>query len=595
MAVLAVRVRVCLVPPPVEPLETVIVLEMAAACGKMRANFDNKRFGTEVSSNWPSCWPPLPWLGIVLLAIVANSFWLHAQQPSQAQSPLRGRVIDGKSGEGLDSAEVTVLHQWNDEMIAQTDTDREGNFAFSGLQQGRYRVRAVRRGYVDLLPGKSTARTISAPLAEEQALNITLTQTGVITGKVMDPGGLPIAGARAAALVRRADADGVQFLPQGPTVFVDDRGEYRLYGLPPGRYTVVVSPSGSPSGNPFAPVYFPGTHDISRAEFFSLEGGTVRSRSDLVVSSTELHSLRGVVSGLLPGQEQQTAVSLMPASGAGFPFGIVDADQEGRFQFSGVPPGAYYVIALSPAIGRSAFGPIPGPGSRQGVVRVEIASQDVDDVVVELRSAVEIGGLAKFDRPGVANSACLSGASVTLRPVNPARPGAPLTSRVTPEGQFKFQGVFPGNYRVFFQAIGDRCSLENLTFGEHRVEGRTITIGGDLKQEQMALMLTAEAGTVMGSIAPSDGLPAGGVLVLMMPGFLNGELYSEQLRATTADADGRFEFPHVPPGQYRLIAMKSMPSNKYLDPLFWSEEQVDPVDVIVKGGRVAEAVLRIIQ
>ena len=561
----------------------------------MRAKLDNKRIGTEVFCSWPRCRPSLARSGIVLMAFVANSIWLHAQQPSQAQSTIQGRVIDGKSGEGLDSAEVSLLHVWNDELIAQTGTDREGNFSISGLQQGKYRVRAVRRGYVDLLPGKSTARTISAPLAEEQTLNITLTPTGVITGKVMDPGGHPIAGARAAALVRRADADGVRFLPQGPAVSVDDRGEYRLYGLPPGRYTVVVSPSGSPSGNPFAPVYFPGTHDISRAEFFSLEGGTVRSRADLVVSSTELHSLRGVVSGLLPGQEQQTAVSLMPASGGGFPFGIVDADQEGRFQFSRVPPGAYYVIALSPAIGRSAFGPIPGSDSRQGVVRVEIASQDVDDVVVELRSAVEIGGLAKFDRPGVVNSACLSGASVTLRPVNPARPGAPLTSRVTPEGQFKFQGVFPGNYRVFFQAIGDRCSLENLTFGEHRVEGRTITIGGDLKQEQMALMLTAEAGTVMGSIAPSGGLPAGGVLVLMMPGFLNGELDSEQLRATAADADGRFEFPHVPPGQYRLIAMKSMPSNEYLDPLFWSEKQVDPVDVIVKGGRVAEAVLRIIQ
>ena len=249
-------------------------------------------------------------------------------------------------------------------------------------------------------------------------------------------------------MVRRADADGVRFLPQDRPFPLMTEVSTACMGYPGtlhGRCVTIREPI----RNPFAPVYFPGTHDISRAEFFSLEGGTVRSRADLVVSSTELHSLRGVVSGLLPGQEQQTAVSLMPASGGGFPFGIVDADQEGRFQFSRVPPGAYYVIALSPVIGRSAFGPIPGSDSRQGVVRVEIASQDVDDVVVELRSAVEIGGLAKFDRPGVVNSACLSGASVTLRPVNPARPGAPLTSRVTPEGQFKFQGVFQGTTVCF--------------------------------------------------------------------------------------------------------------------------------------------------
>lgn len=529
------------------------------------------------------------------MAIVVNSFWLHAQQPSQAQSSLRGRVIDSKSGEGLDSAGVTLLTLWNDEMIAQTDTDREGNFAFSGLQQGWYRVRAVKRGYVDLLPGKASAKTVSAPISEEQTLNITLTPTGAITGRVVDPSGHPIKSARAAALVRRADADRVQLLPQGPAVPVDDRGEYRLYDLPPGRYTVVVAPSGSQLEVPFAPVYFPGTYDAARAEFFSLEGGTVRPRTDLVVSDTGLYNLHGVVAGLSADKENRhTAVSLLPASGAGLPFGILDADQEGRFQFSGVPPGDYYVIALSPVIGRSTFGPVPGPDSKQGVVRVEITSQDVSDVVVEMRPGVEIAGLAKFDSPGVANLACLSGATVTLRSVNPARPGPPLTSRVTPAGQFKFQGVFQGTYRVSLQAIGDGCSLESVILGEHRVEGRAVTIGRGREGEQLALVLTAEVGAVMGSVAAAEGSHAGGALVLMMPSVLTGEVYSEELRATTADADGRFEFRQLPAGQYRLIAVRSIHSNEYLDPLFWSEQQIDTVDVVVKGGSVAEAALRII-
>lgn len=535
-------------------------------------------------------------LRICLVASAASLVSLPAQQPPEARSARSGRVVDSRSGEGLASARVTLLMAGSDEIVSETGTDREGSFAFAGVEAGRYRAKAAKRGYVNLLPGNASAHTITIPGAEEQSVTITLTPTGVITGRVTDPSGQPVRNAKATALVRRAGAEGVQLLPQGSPVPVDDRGEYRLYDLPPGRYTVVVASSGSTSGASFAPVYFPGTYDAARAEFFPVEGATERRGTDLLVSDTGLYSLRGVVTGLpAAGEIGNTAVTLVPASGVGLPFGTVDTDSEARFQFSGVPPGSYYAIALSPVIGRSAFGPIPGSQAMQGIARVEIGLQDVSEVSIALRPGIAISGQAGFGRPDRANRTCLHSATVVLRSVNPAVPGPPLTARITPSGQFKFQGVFEGNYRISLQTEDGECFLERITVGGRPVERATITLDGAHEQVQLALLLAGEGGSVKGTVADAGGAPAGGALVLMMPGDLTSRVYSEELQATTVDSGGRFAFRHLPPGQYVLLAVRSIRSNEFLDPLFWSEQQLDTLGVVVNSGGEIEAALRINQ
>lgn len=535
---------------------------------------------------------------ILLLAVVVSVPRLSAQRPSAAGIELRGRLVDSRSGEGLASAKVIVLALEDEEILAEIDTGPEGNFVLRGLEKGHYRIRATKRGFADLLPEKSSARTINIPGSEEQPLTIALVPTGVITGRVMDPVGQPIRNAMATALVRRAGAEGVRLLPQGSPVLVDDRGEYRLYDLPPGRYTVVAASSGRSSGSAFAPVYFPGTYDATRAGFFPVEGATERRGTDLLVPGTGLYHLRGMVTGQRTtgaSDKGDTAVTLVPASGAGLPFGMVNADSEARFQFSGVPPGAYYAIALSPVIGRSAMGPIPGAQAMQGIAQVEIGPRDVSDAIIVLRPGFAIAGQVRFSHPGRANQACLRSATVALYSVNPIQPGPPLTAKVTPSGQFKFQDVFEGNYRISLRTEGGGCSLERVTLGGHTMDGAIVTLDGTRGQEQLVLWLTAEGGSVVGTVADADGVHAGGALVLIMPEALAARAYSEGIQSAAAGSDGRFEFRQLPPGQYVLLAVQSIRSNELLDPLFWSEQQLDTVGVVVKGGGEIEVALRISQ
>jgi hypothetical protein len=123
--------------------------------------------------------------------------------------------------------------------FAMTTTD--GYFFFRNLPAGRYSIGANAFGYV--------ADTYPIHLVELQDRNtptevpLRLWKTGAISGMVIDDRGEPVVGATVIAFRCETRTSGLAL--RGGTVDVDtnDRGEYRLAQLPPGRYVVVVTSS----------------------------------------------------------------------------------------------------------------------------------------------------------------------------------------------------------------------------------------------------------------------------------------------------------------------------------------------------------------
>jgi hypothetical protein len=167
-------------------------------------------------------------------------------------------------------------------------SDSNGRFVFQGLDAGSYVLRAGADGYsrqqIGPNPPGQTGMTTSVTINEGQRLTgvtFQLTPAGNVSGRVTGSNGQPLANIEVALLRLTYDADGKRLLP-GTTALTDDRGEYRIFWAPPGRYYLSAgSPSrpmpgrasglfGQPGMNKYPRTFYPGTTDPSSAVVIDL-------------------------------------------------------------------------------------------------------------------------------------------------------------------------------------------------------------------------------------------------------------------------------------------------------------------------------------
>jgi protocatechuate 3,4-dioxygenase beta subunit len=202
-----------------------------------------------------SSWTRLPWLcdrrcrrwlrwtapaGVILGAAAA----LAAQQPlpglpSIDPTFVTGRVIDTVTG--LPIAGAVVELGGSRAQPAQI-TDVDGRFLFQSVRPGTHVLTARAPGYVNPAASASdeTARGLTLSVRGGQpvaGLDLRLSATPAIHGRVTDDRGEPVPGVRV-----RAVGLSMSPLPRSMplrTATTDDRGEYRV-SVDPGEYAVGV-------------------------------------------------------------------------------------------------------------------------------------------------------------------------------------------------------------------------------------------------------------------------------------------------------------------------------------------------------------------
>jgi protocatechuate 3,4-dioxygenase beta subunit len=126
-------------------------------------------------------------------------------------------------------------------------SDGAGRFTFESVSPGEYRLIATRSGgYVPGEYGQRTATGNGMPfiVAAGQRLSdirLALSPTGSISGRVYDRNGEPVGRAQVQAL-QPVYKNGHRKLTIIQIVQTNDRGEYRLFWLPPGTYYVSARP-----------------------------------------------------------------------------------------------------------------------------------------------------------------------------------------------------------------------------------------------------------------------------------------------------------------------------------------------------------------
>src|SRR6266545_1834143 len=169
----------------------------------------------------------------------------RVQQP-QGTSAISGRVLTADTGRPVKRARLTVSGGGRGGRTVITDD--QGRYQITELAAGNYTVTASKSGFVDAVFGQRRPLQpgTQVQLADGQTvadIDLRLTRGGVITGRVADEDGEPLA--RALVTVQRYQyVRGERQLTPAGGDQTDDRGQYRVFGLPPGDYYVSASAAG---------------------------------------------------------------------------------------------------------------------------------------------------------------------------------------------------------------------------------------------------------------------------------------------------------------------------------------------------------------
>jgi len=510
-----------------------------------------------------------------------------------AQTPgvtAQGTVLDGISGVGIPFGHIRISRPTEGDTIAEASTDSEGKFALTGLASGTYVVSAEKTGYVSVMGGGASRITIEQG-AHAGRVALSLTRAAAISGTVYDESGRLVRGATIAAVGLRNMAGVTRLVLAAAPVETDDRGSYRVYGLAPGCYSVVLLPGGeAPGGTAFAPVYFPGTVDPAEARPFELAAGESRSGTDLSEQQIGTGEVRGRVANIPPGWRLgQVAVTLLSAAGLQSQVATVQAGEGGDFDFTGVPAGSYQAVAWGPVLGMGA--PLPSPAQQplQGSRRVRVDAAQVQDLEIALRATVTIDGMARFAPDAEPAAGCFAAARVELHPVDPAPRSRSLSAGIAPSGHFVIRSIPAGSYTVRLLGLKGDCFLSGVRMGQAPAGTGPISIEAD---GAMTVLLGTRMGEVSGTVSDAANNPVQGAVVLALPA--RDESESEMAGVPRASSGDRGQFRlRVPPGHYDLLAAPEVLSTDFLDP--GCRSRYSTVSVYVAPGEPVRAVMRLNQ
>jgi hypothetical protein len=426
---------------------------------------------------------------------------------------ISGRVL-GPEGTGVADAPVAVQRQrGRDETpgapVGPTgpSTPRvvragaDGSFRVEGLAPGRYSVAASGPGLLGAVRGGIEV----APRGHVTGVELRLAPGGhLLSGRVLDAGGGSIAGAQ--LLAQRWTPPLGNEVPE-MHVFAaqsDGEGRYRVH-LAKGRYTLRVTSDGYASGNDFLDLSADEVKDFRLEPAARISGRVVRSEGGQPVAGAEVRATP---------TERSAAMMFNNQS--------VTADDSGAFTLGNLVAGSYRVSARKGGlVGQTPQ--VVGVASGAGADSVEIAVST---------GGVVSGTVKSSDGKPVA------GARVSLLARNFFGGSGENSARSDAKGAYRIEGVLPGDFRLHATADG---------YGS---EGGEIAVSGPITRD----FVLPEGIVVSGIVLDAAGRPAAGAEVEASSRPSGGGMFTSD-RGTT-DAEGRFTFKRLGPGEITLTAKR---------------------------------------
>jgi protocatechuate 3,4-dioxygenase beta subunit len=529
--------------------------------------------------------------------------------PATGTSKLKGRILT-TDGMPLRRAQVSVA-ALDQPVRRMVNTAADGSWEINALPAGRYTVSVSKPGFVTVQYGQRRPFESGTPipLAAGQSLeqiNMTLPRGGVITGRILDDNGDPVAQAQVQAHRYGYAPDGQRRLTTSKGTITDDLGQFRLFGLDSGDYAVSASVSTNPSladtagdlpavtTEPLATTYYPGTTNPYEAQVVPLKIGEETS-----VQIQLLTSRVGRITGVVVNSEGKplAGATLIIAGGIdGGLGGVIGTNADGTFTISNVSPGEHMISVRQSSQDATA---------EFADVLVSVVAEPVNVRIVTGKRPT-LSGRVTWE--GTSSRAVTRQGGIVIPGVNgprvmlqPATTGPFVGSEATPgaDGTIAEDGTFTlagGSGRVFVRVAMTPPGwlVKSVTLDGKDITDVPLDLSGRTAIDDVRIVLTDKSCDLSGRVTDSRGTGLKEYVVVLLPAALPPGVSPQRfIHLVRPDQDGQFRAKALLPGRYTATALEWLEPGREFVPEFQDELRRQGKAVTLKEGEAATLDLKL--
>jgi Carboxypeptidase regulatory-like domain len=497
---------------------------------------------------------------------------------------ISGRITEQESNRPLPRAIVTLIASAGGRQV-EVLADAEGRYEFAGLEPGQYGVLAapgelqathLRHAFGQAEPLDqitSPPRSGVALTAGERRadVNIALMRALAIEGRVLDPLDTPMA--EVTVMLMRTDGTPYPAYP----VSSDDRGDYRLFGLAPGRYRVCAAPERS-SDEPAEASRF--VHTCHPAAVAPGDAADIvlttsdASGTDIRVQRGGTFTISGSVTDAAGAVVDRPHVSAFPIdrrTDSGYAMG-----RAGRFMLRGLLPGRYIVQA---SVGGPDYPDDTRPPARErevGYTSIDVGAAEIVDCAITLSKAQTVTGRMVFEggpapppsRLRMAVQAIATGLGWGM--VRERPPTAAVSDKLT----FELTGLYRLPLTFAVTGLPDGWAVKSIRYDGEDVTNVPVTLGSGSGPGRVEIVATSRVAQPSVRVTDERGEPLSSFLVVLLstdPARRKGSPAS--IPGWKAE-DGVVSLGALLPGEYYVAALGLSDSGLFISDLARLEDYV---------------------
>ncbi len=488
---------------------------------------------------------------LLVLTLFATN--VEAQQTGSNRSAVYGRAVYSDTQRPVGHATVVLrsMTSLRPEQITGT-TNGRGEFRIAGVPAGRYFIGVNSSAVVSpdsFLNSDENAETRfymneMAEYFEEVEVNgrtdkqvvVRARRGAVISGKVTYANGEPAVDHPVTILRRRGERYSMFWTNVGTMrndLITDDRGMFRVTGLPAAEYIVGATPmlqhgelvkdealEANMIGSMLAMTFHPATALVTQATVVRVAAGEERTGIDVTLAEREMHKVSGIVRARDDDRpvanarvhisrketyENVSRVIFWPYS-VGMPG--VNTDEHGRWRFTLVPDGKYIVIVK----GSSGYGEVETKRYGATQKEIEITGGDLSNVLLEVGGDSTVSGTVVLENASSPPNVHVGLQTEGIREES-------LASASSQRGRFVIRNVPPGKLYFFISLEQETPPfyLKSITWKGKDLLREPLEVGVESNIDDVKIVLSPQVATFNFRVQKIGGQPASDVTVIMVP------------------------------------------------------------------------------